>query len=322
MFSGQNHKLHSDLKSAIMYTDEYHWRVEEPQIDPDTASTEQYKNLPKHLQRQSIQRPKERIGSSLVQFNENMVVFGGQGDYQKSVKKRECFNDLFYYSIEGNYWTEVPYQRHVTPMKRSYHTAAKMGQLMLIQGGFDSENQKLLSDYQLFDLEHQKWLKVEIKSEKDLESRAHLPLGAIQMHTMTAVFSKKNQKELYEEETRDMQNRMIWFEDDSIARFEQGFYIFGGLDSDGPSNEVYLLQPDYDKNYKNLIETSRRAEIEKASLGGNQKKISKNKLPPHFYFDLIQTYYLKERNISERINGKPPLPRYAHQSLLFTNGSY
>jgi len=72
------------------------------------------------------------------------------------------------------------------------------------------------------------------------------------------------------------------------------------------------LQPDYEKNWKNLVEVSRKAEIEKASLN-NEKHVRKNskKLPP-FHFDLVDTYFLKERNISEKINGRPPVPRYLH----------
>jgi hypothetical protein len=101
---------------------------------------------------------------------------------------------------------------------------------MLINGGFNSETQKTLSDFHLLDLERAKWMGVEVDSQMSEHNSVHIPLHELQYHTITAVYSQSNYNRSYEGNQRD-QKRMMWFTPHTAVDYEQGFYVFGGVDS-------------------------------------------------------------------------------------------
>ena len=58
------------------------------------------------------------------------------------------------------------------------HVSALYGSLMLIHGGYTTENKQTLSDFNLFDMEDRKWIECICSDE----------MGPRKMHTIQAIF--------------------------------------------------------------------------------------------------------------------------------------
>ena len=69
-------------------------------------------------------------------------------------------------------WTKLE-GSGIPPKKRIYHTAATLGSLMLIHGGYSSEGKIVLGDFNIFDIEEIKWVRARvIMNGKVIESEA------------------------------------------------------------------------------------------------------------------------------------------------------
>ena len=82
------------------------------------------------------------------------------------------FNDIWMFDTDRVIWSKLE-GSGIPPKKRMYHTASVLGSLMLIHGGYSSEGKITLSDFNLFDIEVNKWIKSRILiNGKVIESEA------------------------------------------------------------------------------------------------------------------------------------------------------
>ena len=71
------------------------------------------------------------------------------------------FNDLWCFNTNEKQWIEIE-PDGVMPKKRISHVSGFFGCIMLTHGGFNSEAKKLLDDFNLYDVQLNKWLKVTV----------------------------------------------------------------------------------------------------------------------------------------------------------------
>ena len=67
------------------------------------------------------------------------------------------------------------------------HVSALYGCLMLIHGGYTTENKQTLSDFNLFDMEDRKWVECVCGDE----------MGPRKMHTVQAIFDQDAYQRMY-----------------------------------------------------------------------------------------------------------------------------
>jgi hypothetical protein len=102
--------------------------------------------------------PHARFCHTMVNYKDKLAVFGGGGSYLKSIQMRLCLSDLHIFDIGRNKWEEVQGQGGLSARSRMNHSSALLGCLMLIQGGYTSENKSTLGEFNLFDMESRKWI--------------------------------------------------------------------------------------------------------------------------------------------------------------------
>lgn len=93
----------------------------------------------------------------MLPYDRQLVVFGGAGGYVTAIKMRLSFNDVQIYDTDLEQWLKPP-EIEGAPRKRMSHSASIMGGFMLVHGGYNTDQKKLLNDFGLFDLETQKWI--------------------------------------------------------------------------------------------------------------------------------------------------------------------
>jgi len=71
------------------------------------------------------------------------------------------FNDIWMFETTKNLWTKFE-GSGIPPKKRMGHAAAALGSLLLIHGGYNCEGKIHLDDFNLFDVEDQKWVKTRV----------------------------------------------------------------------------------------------------------------------------------------------------------------
>ena len=116
---------------------------------------------------------------------------------------------------------------------------------MLVHGGFNTEQKKVLNDFAMFDLDLKKWIYCRVFDKDTRIDDKHYAydtlveesLGFRQMHTLTAVFDNDYFEDKYGSSKKN--RRAMWlykkphFKEDEDQRYmnvDEGFYIFGGVD--------------------------------------------------------------------------------------------
>lgn len=107
---------------------------------------------------------------------------------------RLSFNDLHVFDTDLECWLKE-LDIEGAPKKRQNHVAATFGPVMIVHGGFNTEQKKVLNDFGLFDFELNKWVNCRVFQESqriddkhlNYDDQHHEEIGFRQMHTMTAV---------------------------------------------------------------------------------------------------------------------------------------
>lgn len=141
----------------------------------------------------------------MVPFDKKLVVFGGAGTYISSIKMRLSFNDVQIFDTETEKWLKEP-EIEGAPRKRMNHAASMFGGIMLIHGGSNTEQKKVMNDFAMFDMEKLKWIdcKVYIDPHHRIDDK-HFSydntnenmIGFRQMHTMTSIYDQEYYNENY-----------------------------------------------------------------------------------------------------------------------------
>jgi hypothetical protein len=189
-----------------------------------------------------------------------------------------------------------------------------MGGFMLVHGGYNTEQKRLLNDFGLFDLENQKWIQHKVFNapegtkiiQRIDDKHFHYDevdpdvIGFRQNHTINAVCDQ----EYWNDQCngRFKQKRVMWMKRRAYSHeenlkglsFQEGFYLFGGVDQKGHThNDLWLIQP----------------------------HIEENELLLHaFTFEFLphvkQSLSFKTTRLSN-YSGRPPCPRIMHSSTVF-----
>ena len=130
------------------------------------------------------------------------------------------------------------------------HAASIMGGFMLVHGGYNTEQKKLLNDFGLFDLETQKWIQNKVFNTVEGTKLVHRiddkhfhydevdpnVIGFRQMHTINAIYDQEYWSDQVQGRIR--QKRVMWVKKRQYSNeenvkglsFAEGFYLFGGVD--------------------------------------------------------------------------------------------
>jgi Galactose oxidase, central domain len=187
----------------------------------------------------------------MIPYDKKLVVFGGAGGYLTAIKMRMSYNDVHIFDTDTETWLKEP-EIEGAPSKRTNHTASILGGIMLVHGGYNTEQKKTMNDFGFFDLERQKWILHKVFTQPDPNAKAHriddkhFPydqptddsvIGFRQMHTMNAIFDQEYYDDMYKG-NRLRQRRGMWireriFSHEEVVKghnFEEGIYLFGGVD--------------------------------------------------------------------------------------------
>ena len=162
-------------------------------------------------------------------WGDQLIVFGGAGEYIEKLKVHESYKDIRFYNILTQKWepeaANVMYKKFV-PQKRYYHAAAIYGGMFLLHGGWYSENKEALKGFSLYDLREHTW----IGATQPRENK-HVDIGPLYSHTLTAIQTNAVDRALLP--TKHMwvkqQKCSVDEERKSVHSSRFGFYLFGGM---------------------------------------------------------------------------------------------
>ena len=97
----------------------------------------------------------------MVEYDGNLALFGGGGEYMQKLKMRSSFNDIWVFDTKLLKWFKKE-GSGIPPKKRMQHAATILGSLKMIHGGINTESKLVLDDFNLFDLDINRWVKVKI----------------------------------------------------------------------------------------------------------------------------------------------------------------
>ena len=170
-----------------------------------------------------------RTGHSLVEFNQQLVVFGGETSSLRLAAHRECLNTVALLNTGIMDFRSVSTAGHSVVMRR-YHCAAEVGKHLFVHGGLTEKNQ-VLEDIVVLNLTTWKWKKVETVGE--------VP-GGRAFHTAAGVFQFQHKGIVSERRAKDY-----------------GVYIFGGRDSQGTCyNSLHIIHLNSHPYTSNVPQTS------------------------------------------------------------------
>jgi len=167
-----------------------------------------------------------RFGHSGERYQNGIVIFGGEKNYNSILKIRECLNDVRMFIPEQCEWKYLKGHGDLVEPRRN-HAAVIVGKHMLIHGGIDNKGM-YLNDLMIFNLNTYKW---QVADERNAEHTG------IAFHKACPVFGSHH-KEL---------NifKMVDLKLDNGTQYikEEGVYFFGGRNHvEEPLNTLRILK--------------------------------------------------------------------------------
>ena len=105
--------------------------------------------------------PDKRQNHTMLTYGKNLYLFGGSGPYMPSVKMRASYNDTWAFETDKQKWVQQE-PKGLIPKKRINHVACMFGCIMVVHGGFSTEGKVMLADFNLLDIEMNRWLEVQV----------------------------------------------------------------------------------------------------------------------------------------------------------------
>jgi len=84
-----------------------------------------------------------RHGHSACEFKKNLIIFGGEQNFNTTLNIRECLNDLRIFNPEKNEWKYVQTLSQQQINARRNHTAAIHERFMYVYAGISKEGHYL-----------------------------------------------------------------------------------------------------------------------------------------------------------------------------------
>jgi hypothetical protein len=187
-----------------------------------------------------------RYGHTMVAVGTKMLMFGGEKQFDGSLRVRQCFNDCHYFDTTTCDWQYLPTQGvrgELIPPRRS-HVAVMLGKTMLVHGGISNRG-GYHNDLWCLQLQNYTWVNLSnLLPKSDSCGLAY--------HTACAIFSREAkifnifQAQNIVPTSADLQaaKRRVQFglTKSKIIKLP-GVYFFGGLSADGqPCNTLRILQ--------------------------------------------------------------------------------
>ncbi|KAM3138304.1 hypothetical protein pb186bvf_009580 [Paramecium bursaria] len=233
--------------------------------------------------------PAGRYRHTAVEYNQNMIVFGGIDQNQ------ERFNDLHYLSLIKLVWHRVVLPNSPTP--RSFHKCVVINKYMYLLGGFDGQRR---NDTYRIKLEKQ----IEVQSQEEKSEKPHLKWMLM-----------------------DVREKFSPRTGHAACIYQNRIYIFGGIDYQGVINNDlqvfdgnswirlypvgYALQP---RSGAKMISLEDCLLI----FGGYRRGDLQNQEP--LYYNELVRYIVKENKLVLEQLSLSPLKRTDH-SMTEHNGS-
>jgi len=101
--------------------------------------------------------PKPRFGHSCSFYRNELIVFGGGGQFNQITKKRDCFNDIKCFSLTQYTWVR-PKCLGPIPEKRVYHASTILEDHMVIHGGSQGDSFTMFNNLFVLNLEDMVWI--------------------------------------------------------------------------------------------------------------------------------------------------------------------
>lgn len=180
----------------------------------------------------SEEGPDGRTGHSACVYDENIIIFGGQRQFNPELKARECFNDVWKFSVQNHEWKRVRTTGEPIEPRRN-HSAVIIGKNMVVYGGIDT-NGNSLNDVKALNLLTMKWSVCSQEDENEL---------GLAFHTACPIFHPERSKvELYRAAGHPLPYS-------SYIR-EEGMYVFGGKTENGEITNTLKVLKIFEKHLK------------------------------------------------------------------------
>ncbi len=97
------------------------------------------------------------------------MIYGGAGPYQENMKSRVTYSDLKIFDMQRNDWHENDFSRDGVNggKKRMNHASCIFGGMLIVHGGYFCEEKSLYSEFEIFDLEINRWFKVGVNDYEE-----------------------------------------------------------------------------------------------------------------------------------------------------------
>ena len=268
---------------------------------------------------QSLNSTNCRFGHSSVFYQNKIYLYGGR----IKVEKASMLVGLEVYSLNENLFIYTNIKGG--PNKRRNHIAEVIGNLMLIHGGIDEDNE-ILDDTYLLNLNQLKWASPSLSP--------YGPAPKVFGHSSCLVIPhsilNNNKFNIYRYPDLDYYNK-----NPKKKKIERGLYVFGGKtkETDGLTNNLWILllgqrplqwikvdtkgdppSPRYFHSM-NFYEKSNYIIIHG---GRNDNLSSSSGLNDTFILDLFNFNWIKIRLYSN-ITGFKIISRFGHNSSIFAN---
>ena len=153
-----------------------------------------------------------RYGHTTIEYDRNLIVFGGGTEYNQANKLRECINGIYQYHSNISEWHPLENKGvHISP--RKFHAGCLIGKQFFIYGGLNNKN-KSLNETIIYDFSRMGWIVAQFPGEDPGYRSCHTIQAILNPdQIITSLFSVPPTRYL---------NVKI-----------PGLYMFGGLKEDG-----------------------------------------------------------------------------------------
>eukprot|EP00347_Sterkiella_histriomuscorum_P014797 403359488 len=202
---------------------------------------------------QNQEIPRFRYYQTMCHYNKKLYMFGGAGPYVNQIKMRLGLNDLHIFDTQSETWSQASVEG--APNKRYNHAAAMLGSVMIIQGGLFADQRKLLNDFAIFDCDLCRWVpprvycnreRIDLQDPLPYDQTAIDQIGYRQMHSMTAIQDNSYYQDKHGKAIWKQRRQFSDEENQSGFNFNEGIYLFGGVNQKGElQNDLWFIEPYY-----------------------------------------------------------------------------
>lgn len=183
-----------------------------------------------------------RCNHTAVVFNQDIIIFGGEDEFDINTKQKYISRDTIVYNPQRNVWRFLICKGDDIAARRN-HAAVMVGKQMVVFGGINQQ-QEFLCDFLVLDIITQKWFDYSKSFVLD-----ELPFrSGVAYHQVCAVFEDPAHT-LFQQQKQAAQSLIGFIK-------EEGIYLFGGQVSETEYLKgIYILKSTYPVSQWRLMQT-------------------------------------------------------------------